>query len=197
VSAEPAASPEASAEPSNLAAASAEPDPSAGLRVMGSSADLRGVRVCVVNDRSDGQRPAARLNVKFTNVTAVSFGSELVSPKDQRCGQTPQGLLLANVEGQIGIMYILAQDMEFKTQNPSDALAGLLLQLPGGKKTCAGVAGVGNTDVYDDGDVRYTVKRLPNFLAENRYPYVDLSVTVSDSQGAQGTCEKPGPLTPY
>jgi hypothetical protein len=145
---------------------------------------IRGSRVCVINARSSNDVRTPRINVQFTRADRVSTQNELVAPGDQRCGEGAY-LLTApqDVKGEIYIMYTDAQAMDIYANNLLVGFPAVEINKKDTPLICARSRDEGEKSVYDDGVVRYTTLRLADSPQ-----YKEFTITVSDSEGAQGVC---------
>jgi len=114
----------------------------------------------------------------------VSTENALVAPGDQRCGEAAYSPLAPqDVEGEIYIMYTDAQAMDFYAVNLVVERPAVEIKKKDTPFMCAQSRSEGQKSVYDDGVVRYTTLRLADSPQ-----YKEFTITVSDSEGAQGQC---------
>jgi hypothetical protein len=134
---------------------------------------IRGVRLCVKNDRTniDG-RPAA-INVDLGSVSTSHEGTFLL-PTVENCAKTDTRLIM----GDIQIMYTDAKGLTFNARNliPGGGQLEMTRGIAG--QLCVYVDTEGESKSYDDGFARYQLTRLKD--TEN---FKEFKLTVKDSQG--------------
>jgi hypothetical protein len=88
-----------------------------------------------------------------------------------------------DVNGDIYIMYTDAQAMDIYANNLLVGFPAVEIKKKDTPLICARSRDEGEKSVYDDGVVRYTTLRLADSPQ-----YKEFTITVSDSEGAQGEC---------
>lgn len=146
----------------------------------------RGVRVCVINERTTRDRKPARINVKFTKADRVSRESNYVAPGEQICGEAGWEANLISVGdllGNLATMYDDSRTAELRAINYAIGETSLEMVMAPTKQSrglsCI-VSSENATEVLDDSINRFTLKRLPDSSSFKEY-----TVTVSDSQSSK------------
>jgi hypothetical protein len=154
-----------------------------GTRVQ---AFVRGVRVCVINERTTRDGKPAWINVKFSKADRVSRGNSYVAPGDQICGEAGYEANLVSVGdllGSISTMYDSTTTANLSAVNHAVGEASMDIVMPKtaeSRRWYCSISRENTSEVVDDTINRFTLKRLPDSAS-----FKEFTVTVSDGQSRE------------
>jgi hypothetical protein len=144
---------------------------------------VRGVRVCVINERTTRDRRTAWIDVKFTKVDRVSRESTFIAPGDQICGEAsyvPSMFTPDDLKATITTMYDDTATAEVGAVNHIGDLPSIAIEVPDERESSSWycyVDEVNGTKSMDDEINRFTLRRLPDSTS-----FKEFTITVSDGQ---------------
>jgi hypothetical protein len=142
---------------------------------------VRGVRVCVTNERTTRDRRTAWIDVEFTKVDRVSRESTFIAPGDQICGEASYKVFtLSDLKATIATMYDDTATAKVGAVNQSGLSSTLEIVVPDERESSSWycyVDDVNETKSMDDEINRFTLRRLPDSTS-----FKEFTITVSDGQ---------------
>lgn len=171
-------------EVSDSVDSSAEPDGAPeGERV---TAFARGVRVCVMNERTTRDGKPAWIVVKFDRADRVSRESSWVAPGSEICGEASWSANLTSVGDLLGSLITMYDDTrtaEIRAINYAigeTSMEMIMHPTTQARGLSCSVFRENSTEVLDDTINRFTLKRLPDSGSFKEY-----TITVSDGQSSK------------
>ena len=142
-------------------------------------ASLRGVRVCVVNNRTTrldslGRSQPANIEVDFTKANDATRGKSTVIPGSTVCGERAFSSDSYDVEGFIATKFDNTPLIKFKGYNQR-------IGFPDMPVFIGSWLGQPDSPPYDDGENQVAIKREADSPA-----FIEFLITVSDSTAARG-----------
>jgi len=142
---------------------------------------VRGVRVCVINERTTRDRRTAWIDVEFTKVDRVSRESTFIAPGDQICGEASYKVFtLSDLKATIATMYDDTATAKVAAVNQSGLSSILEIAVPDERESSSWycyVDEVNETKSMDDEINRFKLRRLPDSTS-----FKEFTITVSDGQ---------------
>jgi hypothetical protein len=144
---------------------------------------VRGVRVCVINERTTRDRRTAWIDVEFTKVDRVSRESTFIAPGDQICGEARYStdmFTTYDLEATIATMYDDTAVAEVGAVNRLGDKPSMTIEVPDERESSAWYCYVfedNGTKSMDDEINRFTLRRLPESTS-----FKEFTITVSDGQ---------------
>lgn len=141
-------------------------------------ASLRGVRTCVINERTIRDGKPAWIVVRFDGADRVSQSSDRVAPGNQICAEAGYSLSPFDITTKIYTMY---DDTPVETlYSKNSAIGAPEMGFSSNSHEC-NVYRENVPRTYDDGINRFTLTRLNDTKS-----FKEFTVLVSDSQSRQG-----------